>query len=227
MSPLKKVQMPRRWVFHHPVQPPDISFPEDACGGGGGGVGLCHAFGIDVWPGPGSFSFVKESKVYLRNSEHTALQGDQLFTSDLDLQKQGFRFLIKAWHYVKADCSPVMMLFFLQQHLCSIRMGQYTLDQRHVVGALWSGPQHPGITGSRPGLIYFSGVSFPLDMSCSFFTSPVNSFLSFLNKHICLLLTNNQSDWCDSWYNQMWRSRIFCQCSEGIERQTFFFLKKK
>lgn len=196
---------------------------------GVGWGGLCHAFGIEVWPGPGSFSFVKESKVYLRNSEHMALQGDQLFTSDLDLQKQGFCFLIKAWHYVKADCSPVMMLFSLQQHLCSIKMGQCSLGQRHVVGALWSGLRHPGITGSRPGLIYFSSVSFPSDRSCSFFMSPVNSFLSFLSEHICLLLINNQSDWFDSRYNQTWRSRIFCQCSEGIERQTFsfLFLKKK
>lgn len=81
------------------------------------------------------------------------------------------------------------MLLFLHQHLCSIMMGQCSLDQRHIVGTLGSETQYLGITGSFCGLIYFLSVSFLSDMSCSFFTSPVNFLLYIDISPRCLLIT--------------------------------------
>lgn len=195
--------MPRQRIFHHPV--------EDAC------WGLRHAFGIDVWSGPDSFSFVTDSTIYWRNLEHTPLQGDHLFTPELDSQKQGFHFLINAWCYGQADCSPAMMPPLLQQHLL-YHHGPMQPGPTASCGVLWSRAQYLGIIGSCPTVI--APVSFPSDLSCAFFLSTVNFFFY---RHISLLLTNNQSDSLDSWYNQVWRSRILSQCSEEMKRQAFFF----
>lgn len=165
MSPSKKIQMPRWWVSHHPMQLPDIPFLEDAW------WGFCHALGIDVWSGPGSSSLVKESTTHWRNFEHAPL-----LSPELNSQKQGFHFLIKARRcYAGADCSPVVTLLLPPQHLYIFTDQDGPPPAPNALG-LWPGAWHPGIPGSCPGLTHFWSVSFPSDRSCSFFLSLVNFF---------------------------------------------------
>lgn len=214
MSPSKKTQMPRWWVSHHPMQLPDIPFLEDAW------WGFCHALGIDVWSGPGSSSLVKESTTHWRNFEHAPL-----LSPELNSQKQGFHFLIKArCCYAGADCSPVVTLLLPPQHLYIFTVSGWHPPTPHWM--LWGSDQGPGTQAFQDHAL----VLLISEVSPSPQIGPVPSFcllsISFFYRHISLLLTNNQSDWFDSWYNQVWRSRILSQCSEGME-ETGIFLGKK
>lgn len=176
--------------------------------------GRCLLGPLSFWSGLVSFFFVKESRIYLRDFEHVPpFRSTHPLT---EFTKAGFSF---------SRQGTLLPLPRRNASLYSIRTGQRRLDRRQVLQALRSCSQHPGITGSCPSLIYFWNVSSPSDMSCSFFLSPVN-FFSY--RHISLLLTNNQSDWFDSWYDQVWRSRILSQCSEGMgETGIFLFFWKK
>lgn len=110
------------------------------------------------------------------------------------------------------------MLLLLHQCSDSIRMDQHSLDQR-MCCVLCDQALMP------PSYLFLKCLFPPSDMSCSFFTSPVNFF--FFYRNISLLLTNSQSDWFDSWYNQVWRSQMLSQRSEGMEETGIFFLGKK
>lgn len=117
------------------------------------------------------------------------------------------------------DCSPAVMLLLS------------TPSGRAREG--WSNGKICGLCDqalSTQALQDHAPVSFISEKSLPPQICPVPSLhllsISFFNRHISLLLTNNQSDWFDSWYNQVCRKQDPFPGSEGMEDRLFFFSKK-
>lgn len=118
------------------------------------------------------------------------------------------------------DCSPAIML------LLSTSSGWASKG--------WSNGKICGLCDqalSTQALQDHAPVSFISEKSLPPQICPVPSLhllsISFFNRHISLLLTNNQSDWFDSWYDQVCRKQDPFPGSEGMEDRLFFFQKKK
>lgn len=118
------------------------------------------------------------------------------------------------------DCSPAVMLLLS------------TPSGRAREG--WSNGKICGLCDqalSTQALQDHAPVSFISEKSLPPQICPVPSLhllsISFFNRHISLLLTNNQSDWFDSWYNQVCRKQDPFPSSEGMEYRLFFFFPKK
>lgn len=129
MPPSKKAQLPK-WDFIAQGKCQISAFCKMLAGA------FLRLLGFMSDQAPG-LSPLKLNTIYLRNFEHTPLQGDQPFAFELNSQKQGFLFSSRpdAAMWRQTDCCPIKPLLGLQLLQLLLQLHLYS---GRWTGAAWS-----------------------------------------------------------------------------------------